>query len=104
MIKIQREAKSRLSVDVVTADDSAAATVAFCFVLRGERPVTFSAGSWAGAAVQQRDGSWLREAITPRVGDVSLDLAQGHYRLYGKLVNGADEDIWLVDEEGLEVQ
>jgi hypothetical protein len=103
MITIQREAKSRLSVDVVSAVDPSAATVQFAFPLRGARPVTWVAGTWFAAAVQTSSG-WVREAITPRIGDPTLDLDPGHYRIFGRLLLGADEDVWEVDEQGLEVQ
>lgn len=103
MIKVQRESKSRLVVEVVTTTDPEAATVFFAFPIRGERPDNFIAGNWNGDGVSQ-NGFWVREAITPRIGEGSLDLGPGHYRLFGKVVLGNDEDVWEIDEEGLEVQ
>jgi len=106
MIRVQREAKSRLSVDVVSRVDISSATIAFAFPLRGSRPTTFVAGTWLAEAVL-RDGQWIREAITPRIGDAGaggIDINEGHYRFYGQLTNGQDVDVWEIDEEGLEVQ
>jgi hypothetical protein len=100
-MRINREAKSRLSVEVNTATDPAAATVAFAFPLRGQRPSTWVGGTWFGDA-ELRDGIYYREALTPRIGDAVV-LAAGNYRFYGRLTNGADVDVWEVDEEGLEV-
>jgi hypothetical protein len=103
MIKINREAKSRLSVPVETATDPALATVSFAFPLRGLRPSTFVAGTWfAEATFDSENGVWRREALTPRIGQ-DVILAANHYRFYGKLINGQDEDVWEIDEEGLEI-
>lgn len=103
MIKVNREAKSRLSVMVESASDPSGATVAFAFPLRGQRPSTWVAGSWFGAATQDSDGVWRREAITPRIGDQVI-LAAARYRFYGQLTNGSDIDVWEIDDEGLEIQ
>lgn len=103
MIRIQREAKSRLSVDVTSSSDLTSGSIYFAFPLRGQRPSTWVAGSWANDAVQTASG-WRREAITPRIGEATIDLAPGHYRLFARLVLGSDEDVWEVDVEGLEVQ
>lgn len=102
MIKIEREAKKRILVDIVTTEDPESANVFFAFPARGERPSTFVAGTWNGTATTS-EGVYIREAITPRIGDVSLDLAAGHYRFYGKVTLGLDEDVWEIDPEGLEV-
>jgi hypothetical protein len=106
VIKVHREAKSRISTDVVSAVDISAlgnSAITFAFPARGSRPSTFFAGAWGPNPAVQRNGVWIREAITPRIGD-DPDLAPGHYRAFGKLVNGADEDVWELDDEGLEVQ
>lgn len=103
MITIQRESKSRLQVPIISAADPSAATISFAFPSRGERPVTWVAGTWQSAAVAQAD-RWARIAVTPRVGDITLDLDTGHYRIFGKLVLNGDEDVWEIDPEGLEVQ
>lgn len=103
MIIVHRETKSRLSVEVESRADPESATVAFAFAERGQRPASWVNGSWFGEGELGGDGIWRREALTPRIG-VDVSLTPGHYRLFGKLTNGLDEDVWEVDNEGLEVQ
>lgn len=99
VVKLQREAKERLEMPVEFADDPASATVEFGFTdtdSSDARPGTGGAAGWISGTWDPNGdtgtgvGPFGRVAVTPLIGDGTLDLDVGKWNAWSRVVLGTE--------------
>ncbi len=91
VVLIPRESIESVASTITADTDPTALLVRFAFTTGVDRPSTWTAGSWQGAATLLSSGRYRATALSPLIGQGTLDLAPGTYAVWVQL-DGATED------------